>query len=92
MKEIPRSGCWKRILLGLGVLVVLAVGGMTYMIGGPRNLIGMLRYDQRQGRHAQGRRPRAGRHARGARREDARCASRSELGGKPTVLVFGSFT
>jgi hypothetical protein len=81
----------KRILLGLGVLVVLAVGGMTYMIGGPRNLIGMLRYDQRQegtlkvGDHApdvtlvalDGKTP---------------VPLSSQLGVRPTVIVFGSFT
>ena len=39
---------WKKILIGLGVLVVVAAAGFTYMIGGPRNVIGMIRYDPRQ--------------------------------------------
>ena len=87
--KIPRV--WKRVLLGLGILVVVAVAGMTYMIGGPRNLIGMLRYDQRQegtlkvGDHApdvalvalDGKTP---------------VKLSGEMGGKPTVLIFGSFT
>jgi len=81
----------KRILLGLAALVVLAIGGMTYMIGGPRNLIGMLRYDQRQ----------EGALRIGDRAPDVTLFAldgttpvklSSELGGKPTVLVFGSFT
>jgi hypothetical protein len=82
---------WKRILLGLGVLVLLAIAGMTYMIGGPRNLIGMLRYDQRQ----------EGTLRVGDRAPDVTLVSldgttpvplASQIGGKPTVLVFGSFT
>jgi hypothetical protein len=82
---------WKRILLGLGVLVLFAIAGMTYMIGGPRNLIGMLRYDQRQ----------EGTLRVGDRAPDVSLVSldgttpvslASQIGGKPTVLVFGSFT
>ena len=38
----------RRSLLGLGVVALLALCAFTYMIGGPRNLVGMLRYDQRQ--------------------------------------------
>jgi hypothetical protein len=81
----------KRILLGLAAVVVLALGGMTYMIGGPRNLIGMLRYDQRQ----------EGSLRVGDRAPDVTLYALDgatpvrlshELGGKPTVLVFGSFT
>jgi hypothetical protein len=86
-----RKRLLKRILLGLAVVVVLAVGGMTYMIGGPRNLIGMLRYDQRQ----------EGTLRVGDRAPDVTVFAldgktpvrlAQELGGKPTVLVFGSFT
>ena len=90
MKETQKK-ILKRVLIGLAALVVLAVGGMTYMIGGPRNLIGMLRYDQRQ----------EGRLKVGDRAPDVTLVAldgttpvklSSELGGKPTVLVFGSFT
>jgi hypothetical protein len=82
---------WKKILIGLGALVVLAVGGFTYMVGGPRNLIGMLRYDQRE----------EGTLKVGDRAPDVTVVAldgstpvtlSSQLGGKPTVLVFGSFT
>jgi hypothetical protein len=81
----------KRILLGLGAVVLLAVGGMTYMIGGPKNLIGMLRYDQRQ----------EGRLKVGDRAPDVTLVAldgktpvklSEQFGEKPTVLVFGSFT
>jgi hypothetical protein len=82
---------WKKFAIGLGVLLVLALGGFTYMVGGPRNLIGMLRYDQRE----------EGTLKVGDRAPDVALVAldgttpvrlSSELGGKPTVLVFGSFT
>jgi hypothetical protein len=38
VKETQRK-ILKRVLIGLAAVIVLAVGGMTYMIGGPRNLI-----------------------------------------------------
>ena len=82
---------WKKILIGVGVLAVLAVAGFTYMIGGPRNLIGMLRYDQRE----------EGTLKVGDRAPDVTVLAldgatpvklSDRIGGKPTVLVFGSFT
>jgi hypothetical protein len=82
---------WKKLLIGLGALVALAAGGFTYMVGGPRNLIGMLRYDQRE----------EGKLKVGDRAPDVGLIAldgstpvrlSSELGGKPTVLIFGSFT
>lgn len=83
---------WKRILLGLGLVVVLAAAGMTYMMGGPRNVIGMLRYDQRE----------EGTLKVGDRAPDVTLLeldgktpvrlSERLGGGRPTVLVFGSFT
>lgn len=90
MKETQRK-ILKRVLIGLAAVIVLAVGGMTYMIGGPRNLIGMLKYDQRQ----------EGSLKVGDRAPDVTLVAldgttpvklSSELGGKPTVIVFGSFT
>jgi hypothetical protein len=81
----------KRVLLGLGAVVLLAVGGMTYMIGGPKNVIGMLRYDQRQ----EGR-LKVGDHAPDVTlfALDGKTPVKlsEQLGDKPTVLVFGSFT
>jgi hypothetical protein len=90
MKD-TRKRLLKRILLGLAAVVVLAVGGMTYMIGGPRNLIGMLRYDQRQegSLRVGDRAPDVTLYALDGK-TPVRLAQ--ELGGKPTVLVFGSFT
>ncbi len=81
----------KKILIGLGVVALLALCGFTYMIGGPRNLIGMLRYDQRQeGTLKVGdRAPDVGLLALDGA-TPVRLADR--LAGKPTVLIFGSFT
>lgn len=82
---------WKKVLIGVAALAVLAVGGFTYMVGGPRNLIGMLRYDQRE----------EGTLKVGDRAPDVGLIAldgstpvrlSTELGGKPTVLIFGSFT
>jgi hypothetical protein len=82
---------WKKIVLGLAVVALLALGGFTYMVGGPRNLIGMLRYDQRE----------EGKLKVGDRAPDVTLLSldgktpvrlASHIGEKPTVLIFGSFT
>jgi len=82
---------WKKVLIGVGVLVLLAAGGFTWMIGGPRNVIGMLRYDQRQ----------EGSLKVGDRAPDVAMLAldgrtpvrlSESFGGKPTVLIFGSFT
>lgn len=81
----------KRVLLGLGILAVLGVAGFTYMVGGPRNVIGMLRYDQRQEGAL-----RVGDRAPdvGVLDLDGKTPIRlsERLGEKPTVLIFGSFT
>lgn len=82
---------WKKILLGAGVLLVAALGAITYMIGGPRNLIGMLRYDQRkEGTLKVG--DRAPEVALLALDGKTPVKLSERLGGKPTVLIFGSFT
>ena len=83
---------WKKIVVGLGGLALLALGGFTYMVGGPRNLIGMIRYDQRE----------EGTLKIGDRAPDVTLLDldgttpvklSERLGaGRPTVLVFGSFT
>jgi hypothetical protein len=81
----------KKILIAVGGLALLALGAVTYIIGGPRNLIGMLRYDQRQ----------EGTLKVGDRAPDVSLVAldgrtpvrlSGEFGGKPTVLIFGSFT
>jgi len=80
----------RRVMIAIGVLGMLAVGAFAYMIG-PRNVIGMLRYDQRE----------EGKLKVGDRAPDVGLVSldggapvrlADHLGGKPTVLVFGSFT
>ena len=82
---------WKKIAIGVAALALLALGGFTYMVGGPRNLIGMIRYDQRE----------EGRLKVGDKAPDVTLLAldgktpvklSERLGGKPTVLVFGSFT
>ena len=81
----------KKILIIVVALGLLALGAVTYMIGGPRNLIGMLRYDQRQ----------EGTLKVGDRAPDVGLIAldgttpvklSDQLGGRPTVLIFGSFT
>ena len=82
---------WKKIVIGIAAVALLALGGFTYMIGGPRNLIGMLRYDQRE----------EGTLKVGDKAPDVTLLAldgktpvrlSERLAGKPTVLVFGSFT
>ena len=82
---------WKKIAIGVAALALLALGGFTYMVGGPRNLVGMIRYDQRE----------EGRLKIGDKAPDVTLLAldgktpvklSERLGGKPTVLVFGSFT
>jgi len=82
---------WKKALLAV---LVLLVGAAAYAVisFGPRNIIGMLRYDQRQ----------EGSLKVGDRAPDVDLLALdgktlvplkdSIGGGKPVVLVFGSFT
>ena len=80
----------KKVLLGIGaVLAAAAIAGVIVI--GPRNVIGMLRYDQR----------RDGDLKVGDRAPDAMLVSLNGKGRqpmldrtatKPTVLIFGSFT
>jgi hypothetical protein len=81
---------WKKIVLGLLAVVALAAAALVWKIG-PRNVYGMLRYDQRE----------EGKLAVGDRAPDAMLVALdgrspvSVLGGdpsKPLVLVFGSYT
>ncbi len=79
----------KKLLLGLAGLLMLAGIGAAVVIG-PRNLIGMARYDTRRERTL----------AVGDRAPDVelvgldggRVHLLDRLGPKPTVLIFGSFT
>ena len=80
----------RKVLLGGGIAVALAAAAATAVIG-PRNIIGMLRYDKRQ----------EGTLRVGDTAPDAALVAldgrtrehlAQRLGGKPLVLVFGSFT
>ena len=78
-----------RVGLVLGIAVVAAGSWMVYRIG-PSNVIGMLRYDQRE----------EGDLKVGDAAPDVVLASldgsdvrlRDRIGTKPVVLVFGSYT
>ena len=74
-------------VLALGILVAAIVVARI----GPRNIIGMIRYDQRQEGSL-----RVGDHAPDIEllAIDGKTGSRlsQHLGGRPVVLVFGSFT
>ena len=81
---------WKKILLGVGLLV-LAAGGFAAWKIGPRNIIGMLRYDQRQECKLKV----------GDKAPDVALLAldgttpvhlAETIGGKPLVLILGSFT
>jgi hypothetical protein len=79
----------RRILLAAGVVVGLVIiAGVAYV--GPRNVVGMLRYDIRK----------QGDYKVGDRAPDVTLLSLDgaaarlgdRLGARPAVLVFGSFT
>ena len=80
----------KLILIVLALLILAVGAGVVFMIG-PRNIIGMLRYDQR----------REGTLGIGDAAPDVelvaldgatRARVRDHVGSKPLVLIFGSFT
>ena len=81
----------KKKILGLAALLLLTAGAAVVASIGPRNVLGMLRYDQRkQGLLKVGDlAPDVTLHALdGARRENL-----SEyMGDRPLLLIFGSFT
>ena len=83
----------KKILLRVGLVLgiaVVAVGGyMVYQIG-PSNVIGMLRYDQREEGDLKVGDPAPDVVLASLDGSDVRL--RDRIGGKPVVLVFGSYT
>jgi hypothetical protein len=85
MEEMIRVQCpqirsgktmWKRVLLAIAALVVVGAGVMVAKIG-PRNVVGMIRYDQRRDGDLNG---------------TSRQPLLENGLNKPTVLIFGSFT
>ena len=79
---------WKKIVLAIVALVVAAAAFMVWKIG-PRNVVGMIRYDQRREGDLK-----VGDRAPAAMLVALDGTSRQPMlgAGKPTVLVFGSFT
>lgn len=78
----------KKVLLVLAALIVVAAAAFVVKIG-PRNVIGMLRYDQRrEGDLKVGDRAPATQLV----ALDGRTPLPLLTGNKPTVLIFGSFT
>ena len=82
---------WHKSVLALVLSVALGLGAASYLVGGPNNLIGMLRYDVR----------RDGDLAVGHKAPDVALVAldgttpvrlSEHIGGKPAVLIFGSFT
>ena len=80
----------RRILLVAGALLLAGAAYVVFSMG-PRNILGMIRYDQRQ----------EGRLKVGDRAPDVELVSldgvrrvrlRAFVGGRPLVLVFGSYT
>jgi hypothetical protein len=80
----------KRVAIGCGLAVLgLAVGAVGYI--GPRNVIGMLRYDtRREGALQVG--DRAPPVELLALDGTTRVQLSEQLHGRPLVLIFGSFT
>ena len=78
---------WAGAVLGI---VVLGVGGyLVYRIG-PSNVIGMLRYDQREEGNLHVGDPAPDVVLAALDGGDVRL--RDRIGGKPVVLIFGSYT
>ena len=81
---------WKKIVLAIVALVIAGAGVMVAKIG-PRNVIGMIRYDQRRvGDLKVGDRAPAGTLLALDGKTQAPLFDASL--NKPTVLIFGSFT
>jgi len=81
---------WKKILLAVVALIVIGAGVMVAKIG-PRNVIGMIRYDQRrEGDLKVGDRAPAGMLVALDGKSQAPLLETNAA--KPTVLIFGSFT
>jgi hypothetical protein len=80
----------KKLLLGVLAAIVLLVSAFVWRIG-PRNVFGMLRYDQRrEGDLALGHAaPDVSLYALDGR---TRVRLAEEIGAKPLVIIFGSYT
>lgn len=83
----------KRLLIGAGLLLLVLAGAAVSVIG-PRNVIGLLRYDtRREGELKLGDpAPEVELVALGSDDGTDRIKLRDQLHGRPLVLIFGSFT
>ncbi|MEO8190348.1 MAG: hypothetical protein ABI682_08385 [Acidobacteriota bacterium] len=81
---------WKKVAIGAGILVVAGVAAGVAVVG-PRNVIGMIRYDKRE----------EGRLKLGDAAPDVQLVGldgvtpvriSEKIGSRPLVLVFGSYT
>ncbi len=88
--SVYAAGVRKKIVIGLVAVILLGLSAVAWMIG-PRNIIGLMFYDQR----------REGRLVVGDAAPDVALISidgspdirlASLMGARPLVLVFGSFT
>ena len=78
------------VLIAAGALVLAAAAAAALVIG-PRNVVGMLRYDQREGGSLRPGDPAPDVPLVSLDGETTVSLS-SKLGARPVVLVFGSFT
>ncbi|HEX9305278.1 MAG TPA: hypothetical protein VGA31_12570 [Thermoanaerobaculia bacterium] len=80
----------RKLLLGVLAVIVLLVAAFVWRIG-PRNVFGMLRYDQRrEGNLAVGHAaPDVSLYSLDGR---TRVRLADEIGVKPLVIIFGSYT
>jgi hypothetical protein len=82
---------WKRVLLVVVAGLVVLAGAAIWAIGGPSMLLGMIRYDERREGAL-----RVGEAAPDVALEkpdgSGPVSLSSSIGGKPLVLVLGSYT
>jgi hypothetical protein len=81
---------WKKALLAVLVLVAAAAAAVVAWMG-PRNVIGMLRYDQRREGSLRVGEP-APDVVLSALDGQRQVRLRDSIGPRPLVLIFGSFT
>jgi hypothetical protein len=80
----------KKVLLGLAIAIAILAALATWQMGGPKNVLGMIRYDQRQ----------EGKLRVGDSAPDVELVAldgshrrlKEFAGEKPLILIFGSFT
>ena len=78
------------LVLGLAAFAAMAFGGYLMFRMGPRDFFGMLRYDQREEGDLRVGDPAPDVALKGL--DGSSVHLRERIGGKPVVLVFGSYT